>query len=413
MSNFSELGLSPEILVAVDRLGYTDPTPVQTQAIPAVLDGRHVVASAQTGTGKTAAFTLPMMQKITRAKGKGVAPRALIVTPTRELASQIEKVARTVGYQVKLRVGVVVGGMKYGPQLERLSRGVDVLVATPGRLIDLIDSEACDLSKIQILILDEADRMLDMGFWPPVKKIMSHIPDDAQKLLFSATMGTEINKVIGSHMKDPVYIEIARKGTTADLIEQCIMPVEQSQKPDLLLALLDRQATGKTLVFTRTKRRADNVTKILRRSGIKCEPIHGDRSQGQRTRALEQFAKGRIDVLVTTDVIARGIHIDDVDHVINYDTPVSPEDYVHRVGRTGRAGQSGNAITFVGPEEIAQLREIEYLLGTVVPVKDLEGFPYRSGRIVPASDRLATKVKPKPFSARRGGSHRAHVARRK
>ncbi|MBK5211845.1 MAG: DEAD/DEAH box helicase [Coriobacteriia bacterium] len=411
MSNFAELGLSPEILAAVNKLGYETPSPVQAQAIPFVLEGRNVVACAQTGTGKTAAFMLPLMQLISHSKGKGLAPRALIVSPVRELAAQIEKVARTVARQKDLRVGVVVGGVKYGPQLDRLARGVDVLVATPGRLIDLMSNKHVDLTKIEILVLDEADRMLDMGFWPQIQKIMAQIPERSQKLLFSATIGREIDKMVDTHMPNPVRVEIARKGMTADKIAQVAMPVVYSQKSDLLVAVIDRIATGKTLVFTRTKRRADNVTRILRKTGVRCEAIHGDRSQAQRTRALEQFTNGKIDVLVTTDVIARGIDVKNIDHVINYDTPANPEDYIHRIGRTGRAGASGNAITFLSPEEINDFRNIEYLTGQLIPVDDLEEFPYGPGRIVPREDRSVVKKKEKPFSQRRGGG-RSRYGRR-
>ena len=406
MTNFSELGLSPEILAAVNKLGYTKPSPVQAKAIPLVLQRKNVVACAQTGTGKTAAFTLPLMQLIQRSKGKELAPRALIVSPVRELAQQIEKVARTVSHQTNLRVGVVVGGEKYKPQLSRLSNGVDVLVATPGRLLDLIQNKHISLRNVEIVVLDEADRMLDMGFWPQIQNVMKTVPQKAQKLLFSATIGNEIQKMVDAYMPDPEIVEIARKGMTADRIEQCAMPVSATQKTDLLMTVLDRMATGKTLVFTRTKRRADRAVRILRKSGVKCEPIHGDRSQNQRNRALSMFAKGKIDVLVTTDVISRGIDIKHLDHVINLDVPDSPEDYVHRIGRTGRAGAAGNAITFVSPDEISNFRAIEFLTKKIIPCVDFENFVYRDDRIIPNPERSFEKKKSSSRGGFRGGRGR-------
>ncbi|MCL2525660.1 MAG: DEAD/DEAH box helicase [Coriobacteriia bacterium] len=412
MKTFEELGLNSQVLRAVSDLGYSEPTPVQEGSIPPALDGKHVVACAQTGTGKTAAYVLPLMQNITRASRKRPVPHALIVVPTRELAAQVEKVARVVAQPSQYKVRSVVGGIKYKPQLERLARGVDVLVATPGRLIDLIDDKRIDLSQIQVLVLDEADRMLDMGFWPPMKKILGMIPADSQKLLFSATIGSEINKVVGTHMKGAVTVEIARKGETARQITETCMPVVFNQKADLLLALLESKSTGKTLVFTRTKRRADMVSRILGKNKIKNQAIHGDRNQSQRTRALGDFMKDRIDILVTTDVMARGIHVDNIDTVINYDVPVTPEDYVHRIGRTGRADQSGDAITFVAPEEISAFRDIEYLTKAVIPVSDLKGFAYNPERIVPAKDRKAVKKKAVPFSHRKGGGGRGRGRRR-
>ncbi|MCL2605991.1 MAG: DEAD/DEAH box helicase [Coriobacteriia bacterium] len=401
MKTFEELGLDSRLLKAVSDLEYIDPTPVQEQSIPAALEGKHIIACAQTGTGKTAAYVLPLMQNITRSSRKRPVPHALVVVPTRELAAQVEKVARVVAQPSQYKVRSVVGGIKYKPQLERLARGVDVLAATPGRLIDLIDGNCIDLSQIQVLVLDEADRMLDMGFWPPVKKILNIIPQDSQKLLFSATIGTEINKMAKVHMKGATTIEIARKGETARQINETCMPVAFKQKADLLLALLKSRSTGKTLVFTRTKRRADMVSRILSKNKIKNQAIHGDRNQSQRTRALSDFTKDRIDILVTTDVMARGIHVDSIDTVINYDVPVTPEDYVHRIGRTGRAGQSGDALTFVAPEEISAFRDIEYLTKAIIPAVDLEGFDYKDERIVPSKKRKATKQKAVPFAQKK------------
>ena len=394
---FEELGLTTDILAAVDALGYTEPTPVQEQAIPLVLAGRDVVAAAQTGTGKTAAFSLPLMQLVGSGAKK---PKALVVTPTRELAAQIEKVASAVGTHTGQRVAVVVGGVKYGPQVSRVKAGIDMLVATPGRLIDLVERKDVDLSEVEILVLDEADRMLDMGFWPSVRRILSFLPPRRQNLLFSATLSEEITSLVSRSLHDPAYVEIARKGTTAEGIEQAIMPVEQMQKPDLLAALLRERGADRVLVFTGTKSRADLVMTILTRAGFNVGVMHADRSQSQRDVALERFRKGKIDVLIATDIIARGIDISDITHVINYDVPGNPEDYVHRAGRTARAGATGYALTFVGPDEITQLREIEYLLGKILPVYDLEGFPYRDGRIVPFEGRPVKKTQRAAFGGR-------------
>ncbi|MCL2808017.1 MAG: DEAD/DEAH box helicase [Coriobacteriia bacterium] len=408
MKKFADLGLDPKLMKAVSRLDYKHPTPVQEQAIPPILEGKHVVACAQTGTGKTAAFALPLIQRITRASRKKAVPHALIVVPTRELAAQVERVVSIAALPYEYKVRLVVGGIKYKPQLERMRRGVDILVATPGRLLDLIDDNHIDLRHIQVLVLDEADRMLDMGFWPPIKKILGTVPSSCQKLLFSATIGNEINKMVGVHMQNSVKVEIARKGETVQQIAQFCMPVEHSQKAELLLALLGGSTAGKTLIFTRTKRRADVLARILGRNHIKCQAIHGDRNQSQRTRALKDFTCGRINILVTTDVMARGIHVDNIDAVINYDTPVSPEDYIHRIGRTGRAGKMGDATTFVSPEEMSAFRDIEFLMKSVIPVKDIEGFSYKESRIIPPDTRLAVKQKAKPFQHGRPMRSKGH-----
>ncbi len=394
---FEELGLSDEILAAVAALGYEKPTPIQAQAIPLVLEGRDVVGAAQTGTGKTAAFTLPLLQRIGHGSGK---PLALVITPTRELAAQIDGVATAVSRHTGQRVAAVVGGVKYGPQVKRVSDGIDMLVATPGRLIDLVDRGDVDLSQVRVLVLDEADRMLDMGFWPSVRRILGFLPTKRQNLLFSATISPEITQIVARMLHEPAFVEIARKGTTAEGIEQAIMPVEQSQKPDLLAALIEARGADRVLVFTKTKARADLVRTILDRKGLSVAVMHADRTQQQRDKALARFAEGKVDVLVATDIIARGIDISEIDHVVNYDVPENPEDYVHRIGRTGRAGASGYALTFVGPDEITQLREIEYLLGKVLPVHDLEGFPYREGRIIPFEGRPAKRPKRAAFGAK-------------
>ncbi len=395
---FTELGLSEELLAAVAALGYEDPTPIQQQAIPLVLEGRDVVGAAQTGTGKTAAFTLPLLQRIGTTSG---APLALVVTPTRELAAQIERVASAACQHTGQRAAAIVGGVKYGPQVGKVKAGVELLVATPGRLIDLVDRGDVDLTRVEILVLDEADRMLDMGFWPSVRRILAFLPAKRQNLLFSATISPEITQIVSRMLHDPVFIEISRKGTTADGIEQAIMPVEQSQKPDLLAAVIEERGADRILVFTRTKARADLVRTILDRKGLRVAVMHADRTQQQRDAALERFREGKVDVLVATDIIARGIDVSDIDHVVNYDVPENPEDYVHRIGRTGRAGASGYALTMVGPDEITQLREIEYLLGTILPIHDVKGFPYREGRIVPYPGRPAKKPTRAAFGAKK------------
>ncbi len=400
---FRTLGLNDDILAAVEEMGYTEPTPIQRQSIELVLAGRDVVAAAQTGTGKTTAFTLPLMQRIGMGTGS---PRALVVSPTRELAQQIEKVAGIVGKHTGQRTCIVVGGVKYEPQVKKLKSGVEVLVATPGRLIDLHERGDLDLSEVEVLVLDEADRMVDMGFWPSVRRILAFLPKERQNLLFSATLSEDITNIVGRMLHDPEYVEIAIKGTTAEGVEQAIMPVEQSQKPELLAGVLARRGADRVLVFTRTKARADMLETILTRMDIRVAVMHADRAQKARQEALEDFRAGEIEVLIATDIVARGIDISDISHVINYDVPENPEDYVHRIGRTGRAGASGYALTFVGPDEIVQLREIEYMLGKLLPAEDLDGFEYREGRIIPFAGRPVVKVKRSVFGGKVSGSRR-------
>ncbi|MDR3687093.1 MAG: DEAD/DEAH box helicase [Coriobacteriia bacterium] len=400
---FQELGLNDDLLAAVEKMGYTEPTPIQLESIPLVLEGRDVVAAAQTGTGKTAAFTLPLMQRLGLGRGK---PLALVISPTRELAQQIEKVAAVVGEHTGQRTCIVVGGVGYEPQVKKLKSGVEILVATPGRLIDLQQRGDLDLSDVRVLVLDEADRMLDMGFWPSVRRILAYLPAERQNLLFSATLSEDITNIVGRMLHDPAYIEIAHRGTTAEGVEQAMMPVEQSQKPELLAGVLQRRGADRVLVFTRTKARADMLETILVRMGIKVGVMHADRAQGARQAALEDFRAGKMEVLIATDIVARGIDISDISHVINYDVPENPEDYVHRIGRTGRAGASGYALTFVGPDEIVQMREIEYMLGKLLPMEDLEGFPYRDGRIIPFEGRPVTKKKRSVFGGKVSGSRR-------
>lgn len=527
---FAELGLNEHILAGVDSLGFTTPTPVQAEAIPAILAGRDVVASAQTGTGKTAAFTLPVLQNIldasrtarkellnqvpTEAEASGsdvladsvpqdslsipsppeggdassdrkprrrrrrhhkkpsdvhatlsmpaakdvpkkarasaekpagasskkpaaddelkprrkrrrkrkkssvspnaevaqitnahsFGPFALVITPTRELAQQIDGVASVVCEHTGQRAVIVMGGARLDRQICALKDGCDMLVATPGRLIDLMDHGHVDLTHVQVLVLDEADRMLDMGFWPSVRRIVAALPTQRQNLLFSATIPPSITSSIETMLHDPVYVEIARVGETADTVEEHLCPVTQGQKSALLQGLIrmheqvDSSDTKRILVFCRTKQRVEDVFGTLKKAGFKVDVMHADRPQKARERALSKFRAGTCCVLVATDVMSRGIDVNGIDAVVNYDVPLDPEDYVHRIGRTGRAGATGHAYTFVAPDEITPLREIEYFTGKLIPTWDLPEFPYDDGRIVPNPSRSATKPKYTMFS---------------
>ena len=373
MTHFDDLGLSGQALQAVAQLGYSTPTPVQEQAIPKVLEGRDLIAAAKTGTGKTAAFSLPTMDKLGHAKGnKG--PLMLVVTPTRELAEQIGEVCGAIAKNTHHRILTVVGGVSYNPQIQALNRGVDVLIATPGRLVDLMDQGAAHLSSVEVLVLDEADRMLDMGFWPAMRKIIGATPQNRQTLLFSATIDRTIMSTAGKLLHDPAMVEIAHKGETADTVEQYVMHVQQAVKPELLKGLMKERGHRRVIEFCRTRSRAEATCRRLKKVGYSVEAIHSSRSQNQRRRALENFANGTTDVLVATDVLARGIDVEEVEYVVNYDLPTQPEDYVHRIGRTGRAGASGFAVSFVSPETIDTLRDIQKLLKRTIPELELENF---------------------------------------
>ena len=373
MTEFNELGLSPETLEAVARLGYESPTPVQEQAIPLVLEGRDLIAAAKTGTGKTAAFSLPALDGLGHAKG-GQGPLMLVVTPTRELAQQIGEVCSAVAVSTHHRIATVVGGLSYEPQIQKLKHGVDVLIATPGRLVDLMEQGAARLGDVEVLVLDEADRMLDMGFWPTMKKVVAATPSSRQTLLFSATLDRKVMQSVSSILKDPAFVEVSHKGETADTIDQFMIPVGPMKKPELLRLVLQQRGSKRVIVFTDTKTRAEICTGQLKRVGFRADSIHSDKTQVQRKRALEGFSKGAIDVLVATDVLARGIDVSNIEYVVNYDLPESPEDYVHRIGRTGRAGETGYAISFVSPEAKAQLLDIEKLLGERIPTLDIDGY---------------------------------------
>ncbi|MES0371297.1 MAG: DEAD/DEAH box helicase [Mariprofundaceae bacterium] len=380
---FDKLGLSPELLRAVSDQGYTKPTPVQAQSIPIILEGHDILAGAQTGTGKTAGFTLPMLEILNREHAeRGEASsrrggrhhiRVLILTPTRELAAQINESVVTYGKYLSLRSTVVFGGVGIHPQIDKLKRGVDILVATPGRLLDLVNQKKCDLSKIEILVLDEADRMLDMGFIHDIRKVLALVPKDRQTLFFSATFSNDIKRLASGILRSPKMIEVSRNETTHQ-VTQVVHPVGKSRKREMLSHLIHAGDWKQVLVFTRTKHGANKLTKMLESDGIQAAAIHGNKSQTARTNALKGFKNGSIRVLVATDIAARGLDIDQLPHVVNYELPHVAEDYVHRIGRTGRAGRSGEAMSLVCNEEVKQLRGIEKLIGKKITQVDVDGF---------------------------------------
>ena len=390
---FAELGLSKEMLAGLAAMGYETPTPIQEQAIPRVLAGRDVVGSAQTGTGKTAAFVVPIVQRMTGptvADGKTAHPSALVITPTRELCAQIEEVGETLSTYSGRTVAAVFGGVPYDPQAKRIRKGVDLLVATPGRLLDMLRQGDVLLDKVDTLVLDEADRMLDMGFWPDVKRIIDAVPGTRQNLFFSATMSKQVLSVIEDTLNSPVFIQLGGTAQPVDNVEQKVLPVNHEQKVDLLVEYFRHHEPDRTLVFTRTRRRAERLSRTLNNAGITCEAIHGDRTQGQRQQALDGFKKGKIAVLVATDVVARGIDVDNITHVINFDIPTNPEDYVHRIGRTARAGASGIAVSLLTGEEVHELKAIERLIGTTIERHDLPNFDYDK-RVIPESHQVQAR----------------------
>ena len=371
---FEELGLRPELLRAVDGAGYVTPTPIQTRVVPAALDGQDLIACAQTGTGKTAAFLLPILQRLAGGRpSRG--PRALVVTPTRELAAQIGEATLQYGRHLRVRSTVIYGGVGMEPQRRRLRGGLDLLVATPGRLLDHLGRRHVELDGVEIVVLDEADRMLDMGFLPDMRRILAALPATRQSLFFSATMPDEIEELIRRTTGSPTVVEVARRATPVDAVKQVVHPVAEGSKKDLLAALLERPDVQQALVFTRTRARANRLARRLEKSGRQVAAVHGSKSQSARTRALAGFRDGRIDTLIATDVAARGIDVHGISHVINFDVPYVPEDYVHRIGRTARAGSSGNAVTLVTPAERPQLAAIERLVGASIPRETVAGFP--------------------------------------
>ena len=378
--SFSSLGLSAELLRAVSEKGYGEPTPIQLKAIPVILEGHDILAGAQTGTGKTAGFTLPLLQRLSATTPVQSTPnakrpiRALILTPTRELAAQVEESVRTYGKFLPLKSTVVFGGVSINPQIDTLRRGVDILVATPGRLLDHIGQRTLDLSHVEILVLDEADRMLDMGFIRDIRKVLALLPKGRQNLLFSATFSEEIKQLADGLLNAPVLIEVARRNTTAELVSQVAHPVDRERKRELLSFLIGSNNWKQVLVFTRTKHGANRLAEQLGKDGISATAIHGNKSQGARTRALADFKQGAVRVLVATDIAARGLDIDQLPHVVNFELPNVPEDYVHRIGRTGRAGNEGEALSLVCVDENALLRDIERLLSREIPKVVIPGY---------------------------------------
>lgn len=372
---FTELGLNAKILKAVNDTGYTDPTPIQAQAIPAILEGHDVMAAAQTGTGKTAGFTLPLLERLSQGKpARSNQARALVLTPTRELALQVSESVETYGKQLPLHSTVVFGGVKINPQMLRLRKGADILVATPGRLLDLYQQNAVRFDDLEVLVLDEADRMLDMGFIRDIKKILTLLPKQRQNLLFSATFSKEIRELAKGLVHNPVEISVTPENSTAETVKQKIYPVDKSKKTQLLIKLIQDHGWFQVLVFTRTKHGANRLATQLEKSKIRAAAIHGNKSQNARIRALNEFKENKLQVLVATDIAARGIDIDLLPHVVNFDLPHVSEDYVHRIGRTGRAGADGEAISLVCAEEHKELVGIENLINQILPRETVQGF---------------------------------------
>ncbi len=377
--SFDSLGLSPELLRAVTEQGYTEPTPIQAQAIPLILAGRDVQAAAQTGTGKTAGFTLPILHRLQPLASSSVSPakhpiRCLVLTPTRELAAQVHASVQTYGKYLPLRAAVIYGGVNMNPQIKELMAGVEIVVATPGRLLDHVQQRTINLSQVEILVLDEADRMLDMGFIPDIRRILLLLPKQRQNLLFSATFSDDIKKLSGGLLQDPVTIEVARRNATADLVRQVIYPVHKERKRELLVHLIRTEPIPQAIVFMRTKHGANRLCHQLEREGVSAVAIHSDKTQVHRTRSLEEFKTGKVSILVATDIAARGLDIDQLPFVVNFELPHVPEDYVHRIGRTGRAGSTGHAYSLVCPEEAKELAAIERLIKTTLEQVPVPGF---------------------------------------
>jgi len=423
---FSKLGLSAELLRAVQEQGYEEATPVQQQAIPLVLEGRDILAGAQTGTGKTAGFTLPMLQHLQQSESDGRRPRvrALILTPTRELAAQVAESVRTYGRYLPYKSAVIFGGVSINPQISKLRKGVDIIVATPGRLLDHLQQGTINLGSVEILVLDEADRMLDMGFIRDIRKVLKVLPSNRQNLLFSATFSKEIRKLAEDLLNSPTEVQVARCNTTVELVTQIVHPVDKRRKRELLSHRIGAENWQQVLVFMRTKHGANRLAEQLTDDGLKAAAIHGNKSQGARTRALADFKSGAVRVLVATDVAARGLDIDRLPHVVNYELPNVPEDYVHRIGRTARAGQQGHAISLVCIDELKLLSDIERLLKTEIEKQIIPGYepdprikaePIKNGRSQrPAGRRGGARKKGNGGASKsRGGQHKRSSGRQR
>lgn len=410
-TTFSSLNLTKPVQEAIDSLGFTTPTPIQLEAIPKGNEGRDLLAAAQTGTGKTLAYLIPLFDKLVRHFGstrpKKGGPYVLILAPTRELAQQISDSATAFGDTTHFRVHTVIGGKKYKTQIQNLKRGCDVLIATPGRLNDLLDQKILNLNKVHYLVLDEVDRMMDMGFWPSVHHIVEQTPKKRQTFLLSATLTPEVKAKARTMQHNPCVIEIAHKGETAATVKEYVLPITQRQKHDLLIALLREKGSKRVIVFTKTKIDADSCSRRLQDAGIEADSIHADKPQNKRDKALKRFKNGTIDVLVATDVLARGIDVTEVAFVVNMTVPESPEDYIHRIGRTGRAGEEGAAYTMLSPDQLLALREIEYHTKHLLETFDVPGFSYEPDRLVPDPKRPTTRG-----AARRPGVRRLRIGRR-
>jgi ATP-dependent RNA helicase RhlE len=402
---FASLGLVPELLRAVFEEGYEHPTPIQQETIPLALAGRDLIGSAQTGTGKTAAFLLPILQRLAAGKRPHTL-RALILAPTRELAEQVLQMARVYGRHVSVSAVAIYGGVGMEPQTKALSRGTDIVVATPGRLLDHMERGHVDFSHLEVLVLDEADRMLDMGFAPDVRRILRALPEERQTLLFSATISPEVDALARSALSGHASVEIGRRAQTAEGIEHVIVAADKLKKRDVLAAILQAKPAGQTLIFTRTKYGADKLVTFLRRCGITANAIHGDKAQSHRTRTLDAFRAGSAEVLVATDIAARGIDVDGIRMVVNFDVPNDPETYVHRVGRTARAGARGLALTLLSPDEWLMMADIEKLVGQVFPREIIPGFEPSVAPLQPKHAVAAVKRPSLTIRGRSGGTKR-------
>lgn len=425
---FESLGLHADILRAVSEKGYTTPTPIQQQAIPSIIEGKDLMGAAQTGTGKTAGFTLPLLHRLmeTRKSTSSKRPiRALVLTPTRELAAQVGESISLYGKHLPLRSTVIFGGVKINPQIQKLRQGVDILIATPGRLLDHVNQRTIDLSTVDILVLDEADRMLDMGFIHDIRKVLAIVPKNKQTLLFSATFSVDIKKLANGLLNTPTLIEVARENTTAEMISQVVHPVDKKRKQELLSFLIGSNNWKQVLVFTRTKHGANKLTEQLNKDGITAAAIHGNKNQAARTKALANFKSNDMRVLVATDIAARGIDIDQLPHVVNFELPNVPEDYIHRIGRTGRAGSEGEAMSLVCVDELKLLKGIERLIKTDIKKVTLDGYepdpsikaePIKNGRGSPHPQKKSSGQRPnksRPQVQKQGGPKRQDTSGQK